>query len=81
MLYGSAEYTNGTTYLGSEISYSCVHNYRLSGVQKRYCLDNKQWSDATPKCEGKLFYFIKFFLINAHFKMPFRNTLSRTNIS
>ncbi|GLV42687.1 furrowed [Carabus blaptoides fortunei] len=51
MLYGSAEYTNGTTYLGSEITYSCVHNYRLSGVPKRYCLDNKQWSDASPKCE------------------------------
>lgn len=51
MLYGSAQYINGTTYLGSEITYSCVHNYRLSGVRKRVCLDNKQWSDAAPKCE------------------------------
>ncbi|KAI4469517.1 complement component-related sushi domain-containing [Holotrichia oblita] len=31
--------------------YSCVNNYRLNGVPKRTCLENKQWSDFAPKCE------------------------------
>ncbi|XP_025834968.1 sushi, von Willebrand factor type A, EGF and pentraxin domain-containing protein 1 [Agrilus planipennis] len=51
MLYGSVTYTNDTTYLGSEISYSCVRNYRLVGVPKRYCQESKMWSDSAPKCE------------------------------
>ncbi|KAJ8968851.1 hypothetical protein NQ317_005360, partial [Molorchus minor] len=51
MLYGSFEYLNGSTYLNSVISYSCVKNYRLTGVPKRICLENKQWSDSSPKCE------------------------------
>ncbi|CAD1479335.1 unnamed protein product, partial [Heterotrigona itama] len=51
VLNGAAEYVNGTTHLGSEITYSCTRNYRLNGVSRRYCLDNGQWSDATPKCE------------------------------
>lgn len=46
------EYVNDTTYLGSEIRYSCVRSYRLNGVPKRHCLENKQWSDSSPKCEG-----------------------------
>ncbi|XP_057333972.1 sushi, von Willebrand factor type A, EGF and pentraxin domain-containing protein 1 isoform X2 [Microplitis mediator] len=51
MLSGTVEYVNDTTHLGSEITYSCTKNYRLNGVSRRYCLDNGQWSDATPKCE------------------------------
>ncbi|XP_029047436.1 E-selectin isoform X3 [Osmia bicornis bicornis] len=51
VLNGAAEYVNDTTHLGSEITYSCTRNYRLNGVSRRYCLDNGQWSDATPKCE------------------------------
>ncbi|XP_015517072.1 sushi, von Willebrand factor type A, EGF and pentraxin domain-containing protein 1 isoform X1 [Neodiprion lecontei] len=51
ILYGAVEYVNGTTHLGSEITYSCTPNYRLNGVPRRYCLDNGQWSDATPKCK------------------------------
>lgn len=51
MLYGSATYVNGTTYLDSELSYSCVRNYRLVGVSRRRCLETKQWSDTSPKCE------------------------------
>lgn len=58
MLYGSAEYTNGTTYLGSELNYSCSRNYRLIGVPKRYCQDSQQWSDSSPKCEGTSGYEI-----------------------
>lgn len=49
---GSVDYANGTTHLGSEITYSCVRNYKLVGSPRRYCLDNGVWSDATPKCEG-----------------------------
>ncbi|XP_014203613.1 sushi, von Willebrand factor type A, EGF and pentraxin domain-containing protein 1 [Copidosoma floridanum] len=48
---GSVDYVNGTTFLGSEITYSCVKNYKLVGTPRRYCLDNGFWSDATPKCE------------------------------
>ncbi|XP_063986412.1 sushi, von Willebrand factor type A, EGF and pentraxin domain-containing protein 1 [Diachasmimorpha longicaudata] len=48
---GVVNYVNSTTHLGSEITYSCTRNYRLNGVTRRYCLDNGQWSDATPKCE------------------------------
>ncbi|XP_058805446.1 sushi, von Willebrand factor type A, EGF and pentraxin domain-containing protein 1 isoform X1 [Phymastichus coffea] len=48
---GSLDYVNGSTYLGSEISYSCSKNYRLNGSPRRYCLDNGVWSDASPKCE------------------------------
>ncbi|CAG9857786.1 unnamed protein product [Phyllotreta striolata] len=48
---GETSYVNGTTYLNSEISYSCYKNFKLNGVSKRTCLDNKQWSDVAPKCE------------------------------
>lgn len=51
---GSVDYVNGTTFLGSEIAYTCTKNYRLIGTTRRYCLDNGAWSDATPKCEGNL---------------------------
>lgn len=57
VLNGAVEYVNGTTHLGSEITYSCTKNYRLNGVSRRYCLDNGQWSDATPKCEGDYSFF------------------------
>ncbi|PSN44564.1 hypothetical protein C0J52_12430 [Blattella germanica] len=48
---GYVTYTNGTTYLGSHIAYSCVKNYRLSGVSSRVCLESGQWSDESPRCE------------------------------
>ncbi|KAK5642830.1 hypothetical protein RI129_008997 [Pyrocoelia pectoralis] len=51
LLYGNVEYTNATTYVGSGLQYSCARSYRLTGVPKRYCLPNKQWSDSSPKCE------------------------------
>ncbi|XP_073975480.1 CUB and Sushi multiple domains furrowed [Rhodnius prolixus] len=49
--YGSVSYTNSTTYLGSEVSFSCSKNYRLVGSPKRTCLETKQWSDSLPRCE------------------------------
>jgi hypothetical protein len=58
LLYGSVTYTNGTTYLGSTITYSCVKNYRLVGVASRRCLEGGQWSDESPRCEGKFTCFI-----------------------
>lgn len=51
MLYGTVNYINDTTYLDSQIEYSCSKNYRLNGVSRRRCLENKQWSDTPPKCE------------------------------
>ncbi|XP_054274093.1 sushi, von Willebrand factor type A, EGF and pentraxin domain-containing protein 1-like [Macrosteles quadrilineatus] len=49
--YGNVEYINGTTYLNSELSYSCVRNYRLVGQSRRRCLTTKQWSESSPRCE------------------------------
>lgn len=54
LLYGSVTYTNGTTFYGSTLTYTCVKNYRLVGVTTRRCLENGQWSDESPRCEGKL---------------------------
>ncbi|CAH2008239.1 unnamed protein product [Acanthoscelides obtectus] len=48
---GNVEYINGTTYLKSEVRYSCNKNFKLIGTPKRICQENKQWSDDTPKCE------------------------------
>jgi len=53
LLYGSVTYTNGTTFYGSALTYTCVKNYRLVGVTSRRCLENGQWSDESPRCEGK----------------------------
>lgn len=53
LLYGSVTYTNGTTFYGSTLTYTCVKNYRLVGVTSRRCLENGQWSDESPRCEGK----------------------------
>lgn len=65
VLNGAVEYVNGTTHFGSEITYSCTKNYKLNGVSRRYCLDNGQWSDATPKCEGDYFRIrVIYFIFN-----------------
>lgn len=86
VLNGAVVYVNGTTHLGSEITYNCTRNYRLNGVTRRYCLDNGQWSDATPKCEGILLYSIYFLIVNLIlyiytylFILYYRNSLFRTN--
>nr|CAD7201934.1 unnamed protein product [Timema douglasi] len=49
--YGSVTYVNETTYIGSQILYSCVRNYRLTGVSYRECQENKQWSGESSRCE------------------------------
>lgn len=54
--YGLSELLNGTTHLGSVIQYSCTTNYRLVGAVRRVCTENYQWSDSSPRCEGKILY-------------------------
>lgn len=49
--FGVIKYTKNTTYLGSEVSYSCANTHRLNGISRRTCLESGQWSDAAPKCE------------------------------
>lgn len=49
--YGSFKYLQNTTYIGSEVQYSCINSHRLQGVEKRRCLDGAAWSDETPRCE------------------------------
>lgn len=51
--YGTAELLNGTTHLGSVIQYSCTTNFRLVGPVRRTCTEDHQWSDSSPRCEGK----------------------------
>lgn len=73
LLYGNVEYVNDTTFLGSQIAYSCVNNYRLSGVPKRTCQEIKQWSDSTPKCEGILMFECSHQIILKEFIFFYRN--------
>lgn len=49
--YGSFKYVQNTTYIASEVVYSCINSHRLQGVEKRRCLDGAAWSDETPRCE------------------------------
>lgn len=49
--FGSMKYSKNTTYLGSEVTYSCANTHRLNGITKRTCLESGQWSDSAPKCE------------------------------
>lgn len=51
MPFGSIKYSKNTTYLGSEVTYSCANTHRLNGITKRTCLESGQWSDSAPKCE------------------------------
>ncbi|XP_017853153.1 sushi, von Willebrand factor type A, EGF and pentraxin domain-containing protein 1 [Drosophila busckii] len=49
--YGSHKYVTNTTYVGSEVVFSCSQSHKLNGVLKRKCLESASWSDASPKCE------------------------------
>ena len=51
--YGTHKYPTNTTYVGSEVTFSCAQSHKLSGVPKRICLETGVWSDSSPKCEGK----------------------------
>lgn len=49
--YGTIKYVQNKTYVGSEVGYACTNSHTLSGVQRRVCLENGTWSDATPRCD------------------------------
>lgn len=49
--FGTIRYLQNTTYIGSEVVYSCASTHRLSGNPKRTCLETGMWSDYAPKCE------------------------------
>lgn len=49
--YGSHKYAKNTTYVGSEVVFSCSPSHKLTGVPKRTCLESGIWSDSSPKCE------------------------------
>ncbi|EDX17709.1 GD15948 [Drosophila simulans] len=53
--YGSHKYVTNTTYVGSEVVFSCSQSHKLSGVLKRTCLESAVWSDASPKCEENIY--------------------------
>jgi hypothetical protein len=54
ILKGEVTYVNSTTYLGSQLMYSCSTGYRLVGTKTRICNDDSRWSGGnTPKCEGQ----------------------------
>lgn len=48
---GEVKYLNGTTSLGSQISYSCSIGYRVKGFSVRECAVDGKWTGSTPKCE------------------------------
>ncbi|XP_063854317.1 CUB and sushi domain-containing protein 1-like [Scylla paramamosain] len=50
-LKGSRDYLNGTTYLDSQVNYSCTSNYRIVGQQIRECQEDSQWSGEAPLCQ------------------------------
>jgi len=51
--YGSVKYLNDTTYVFSEVEFTCVRNYRLvGGASRRTCQADGAWSGTTPRCEG-----------------------------
>ncbi|KAL9879295.1 CUB and Sushi multiple domains furrowed isoform 1-T5 [Glossina fuscipes fuscipes] len=49
--HGIHKYTMNTTFVGSEVTFSCSQAHKLSGVPKRVCLESGIWSDMSPKCE------------------------------
>ncbi|XP_058127402.1 sushi, von Willebrand factor type A, EGF and pentraxin domain-containing protein 1 [Anopheles ziemanni] len=49
--FGSHRYLQNTTFLDSEVVYSCANSHRLSGVSRRICLDTGLWSETAPRCE------------------------------
>ena len=52
ILKGEVIYVNSTTYLSSEINYSCGTGYKLIGNKARTCQEDGRWSGVKPKCEG-----------------------------
>lgn len=51
ILKGEVKYINSTTFLDSQVNYSCSYGYKVSGVKIRTCKEDAKWSDSSPKCE------------------------------
>lgn len=49
--YGTFKYLQNTTFIGSEVAYSCSNSHKLQGKSKRKCMETGIWSDETPRCE------------------------------
>ncbi|XP_049300024.1 sushi, von Willebrand factor type A, EGF and pentraxin domain-containing protein 1 [Anopheles funestus] len=49
--FGSHRYLQNTTFLGSEVVYSCANSHRLAGVNRRICMNTGLWSETAPRCE------------------------------
>ena len=47
---GSINYVNGTTHLGSAVTFSCDKSYSLTGVKEVVCEDTGRWSGSPPTC-------------------------------
>ena len=52
ILKGEIIYVNSTTFLSSQINYSCGTGYKLVGNKARTCQEDGRWSGIKPKCEG-----------------------------
>ena len=53
---GEVIYLNSTTYLNSQLEYSCSSGYKLIGSKTRVCNEESRWSGSSPKCEGILYF-------------------------
>ena len=51
ILKGEVKYINSSTFLDSQVNYTCSYGYRVSGVKTRICKDDGKWSESSPKCE------------------------------
>ncbi|CAD7078323.1 unnamed protein product [Hermetia illucens] len=49
--FATHKYVQNTTFIGSEVVFTCAATHKLSGVTKRTCLESGLWSDLPPKCE------------------------------
>ena len=36
---------------GTTVSYECIDNYRLSGMESRQCKNDMEWDGVAPTCE------------------------------
>lgn len=51
ILKGEVSYINGTTYLASQVLYTCTSGNRISGSRIRFCGPDGRWTSTSPKCE------------------------------
>ncbi|KAM6933134.1 complement C2 [Xenentodon cancila] len=47
-----ADRSGGPFYLGEKVAYRCQAGLTLLGSAERVCLENREWSGSTPRCQG-----------------------------